>query len=213
MFILIFVAILLMNKKSLIMIRKILSGVGILIPFFTPTAMFALGSCGENSPQPGVDYKADESGEFKYRATVAIEVAADKPTERLAALKIADSKARAEFIKFWNKPQLQENCSTGDKLDQGIISEITGGDDTKISNTKQLYEKTCEILENYSGIVNAATFGGDCQVGNIYFYSLIISPESIKAASAGQSMMNKNNSSSQENDKTIKFNTYDKYKF
>ena len=195
------------------MLKKILSGVGILIPFFTPTAMFALGSCGENSPQPGLEYKEDESGESKFRATVALEVAADSPTELLAAQKLAESLARAEFVKFWNKSNLQNNCLTGDQLDREIISEISGGDVTKISNTKQLYQRTCEILENYSGYINAAAFGGDCQVGNIYFYSLIISPESIKAASAGQSMMNKNNSSSQENDKTIKFNTYDKYKF
>ena len=42
------------------MIKKVLSGIGICIPIFTPTAIFALETCGENTPQPGVEVKVDE---------------------------------------------------------------------------------------------------------------------------------------------------------
>ena len=212
MFIFKFVAIFIDELKKKKMIKKTLSGISICIPLLIPTAIFALESCGENAPQPGVEIKVDESGEsFKYRATVAIEVPADNPTKLLAAQKIAKRKARAAFVEFWNDSDLQEQCVTGDLLEQSINVVAEGDAETKISNTNQAYKVTCEIRENYRGIIKAAKFAGDCQVGNLYFYSLIISEETVNAALGGQSLIK--NSSSQNNDKKVKFNTYDKYEF
>ena len=67
------------------------------------------------------------------------------------------------------------------------------------------------VFKNAKKLIKAAKFGGDCQVGNVYFYSLIISEETVNAALAGQTLMK--NSSSQKNDTKVKFNTYDKYEF
>ena len=194
------------------MIKKVLSGIGICIPIFTPTAIFALETCGENTPQPGVEVKVDESGDsFKYRSTVAIEVPADNPTKLLTAQKIAKRKARAGFVEFWNDSDLQEQCATDDLVEMNINVVAEGDAETKISNTTQAYKVTCEIRENYRGIIKGAEFAGDCQVGNIYYYSLIISEETVNAALGGQSLIK--NSGSQNNDKKVKFNTYDKYEF
>ena len=212
MIILKFTAILLMNPNPKALLKKTLSGISICLPLLTPSAIFALESCGENSPKPGVEVKVDESGEsFKYRSTVVIEVSADNPTNLLGAQKIAKRKARAGFVEFWNDADLREQCATGDVYEQTINVVTEGDDKTKLTNTNQAYKVTCEIQENYKGILKAAKFGGDCHVGNLYFYSLIISEETVNAALGGQSLIK--NSSSQNNDKKVKFNTYDKYEF
>ena len=201
------------------MSKKVLAGISLIIPFLSPASILALETCGENTPQPGVEaVQLDELGKvFKYRSTVAAIVPTDNPTLLLSAKKIAKRKARAGFVEFWNDAELEQKCATGDSLEQNLVIVTEGDATTENTNTNQAYKVTCDILDVFRGSVKAAEFGGDCQVGKTYFYSLIITPESVNAALAGQALMKKNkpgsNSNNQSTEKKVKFNTYDKYEF
>ncbi len=201
------------------MLKKLLAGISLIIPFVNPASIFALETCGENTPQPGVEaVQLDDLGNvFKYRSTIAVRVPKDNTTLLLSAKKIAKRKARAGFIEFWNDAELEEKCATGDSLEQNLGVTTEGDAIAENTNTNQAYKVTCEILDVFRGSLKGAEFGGDCQVGDTYFYSLIISPESVNAALGGQALMKKNqqelNLNNQSTDDKVKFNTYDKYEF
>ena len=198
------------------MLKKFLSGVTLIIPFYAPASIFALEACGENSPQPGVEaVQVDESGLFKYRSTVALRVPKDNTSQLLYANKRAKIKARAGFVEFWESAELEKICSDNEEVMQNIVSE----NEVENINYSEITSISCSITDKVKGLVRGAEFAGDCQIGDLYYYSLAITPDSINAAIAGSNQIQtkiklKNQTlDNQSGEKKIKFNTYDKYEF
>ncbi|KGG12090.1 MULTISPECIES: hypothetical protein [Prochlorococcus] len=189
----------------------------LLIALSLPVSAYALPTC-EGAPDVGVEaVLVDNSGNFKYRGTAAVRAPGENPSLLLMARKRAETAARRELVRFWEGTDLVDICSD----DSEEMQNITVENDVENINYSEVTKVTCSIRTSSSGLVKGAKFGGACKSGGMYYLSLIITPESIKAASSGSRQMsgtsgmrsirpNQNSNSSGSNSD---FSSYDKYEF
>ncbi|ABX09177.1 hypothetical protein [Prochlorococcus marinus] len=184
-----------------------------------PVSAYALPTC-EGAPGVGVEaVQVDDAGNFKFRGTAAVRAPGENPSLLLLARKRAETAARRELVRFWEGTDLVDICSD----DNEEMQNITVENDVENINYSEVTKVTCSIRTSSSGLVKGAEFGGACKSGGMYYLSLIITPESIQAATRGSRQMSSgmgggmkpinSNQNSNSSSSPSDFNTYDKYQF